>query len=120
MTTGRIEKQGGGAPQSEGKEEMMKPKLKKIQVELPVERVMEEEEECKTPTFAENKIPTMLKCPPAPRKKRSVPGPLSKRPHYHFSFFEDIMPGEVEFFLELTIIMNQLARANKRRRPTCN
>lgn len=34
--------------------------------------IMEEFEECKTPTCPRNKIPLLQNCPPAPRKKRKV------------------------------------------------
>ncbi|XP_021278922.1 cyclin-dependent protein kinase inhibitor SMR2 [Herrania umbratica] len=54
------------------------------------------EEECKTPTSSDHKIPTIQSCPPTPKKKV---GPNSrKRKLSELQFFETTRSEEVESF----------------------
>lgn len=120
MSTGSNEKQG--TPQSEGlfispkqeEKDYLKPKPM-----IQTIKVMEEIEECKTPTrLSGNQIMTMLECPPAPRKKKQPTSPSSSHTmkksssiddHEPLNFFEDTNP-EVELFFQS---MNDFTRDNK-------
>lgn len=108
MNTGSSERQG--SPQT-GEKDYLKPKLM-----IQPQRVMEEEEieECKTPQSG-NQIPTILECPPAPRKKRPT-SPNTRKlsaidDHGQLNFFEEIKPEEVEFFFQS---MYEFNRTHKR------
>lgn len=54
-------------------------------------------EECRTPTSEENKIPKILVCPPAPRKPR-IRVPSCKRKLSELQFFEIANGEEVDAF----------------------
>ena len=56
-----------------------------------------EEEECKTPTSSDHKIPTIQSCPPTPKKKLRVN--FHKRKLSELQFFETTRSEEVESFL---------------------
>ncbi|XP_022756639.1 cyclin-dependent protein kinase inhibitor SMR2-like [Durio zibethinus] len=58
--------------------------------------VEEEEEECKTPTSSDHKIPTIQSCPPTPKKK--VRANFHKRKLSELQFFETTRSEEVESF----------------------
>ncbi|RDX64623.1 hypothetical protein CR513_56803, partial [Mucuna pruriens] len=121
MATRSSEKQG--TPQSEGlissprrgEKDYLKPKLM-----IQPKNVMEEIEECKTPTWSSgNQITTMLECPPAPRKKRRPTSPISshrmrKSPatddHDQLNFFEETKPEDVDLFFQS---IYEFDRANK-------
>ncbi|KAL3520797.1 hypothetical protein ACH5RR_018946 [Cinchona calisaya] len=64
----------------------------------------EEEEGCRTPKFAENMIPKILSCPPAPKKPRRVASSSCKRKLSEF--FESVVGREeVEsFFLQFEVV----------------
>ncbi|KAG4961213.1 hypothetical protein AAZX31_13G302800 [Glycine max] len=117
MNTGSSERQG--SPQTEGmvtspkqgENDYLKPKLM-----TQPQRVMEEEEieECKTPQSG-NQIPTILECPPAPRKKRPT-SPNTRKlsaidDHGQLNFFEEIKSEEVELFFQS---MHEFNRTHKR------
>ncbi|KAK7272192.1 hypothetical protein RJT34_28639 [Clitoria ternatea] len=112
MDTGSSEKKQGiphtEAVKSEGKhgEEDVMPKLM-----IKAKEVMEDEEteECKTPTWSGNQIPTMLQCPPAP-KKSPLPPLLH---HREFTFFEHISPGEVEEFFQSLYEFRRINQAKR-------
>ncbi|CAK7325351.1 unnamed protein product [Dovyalis caffra] len=55
------------------------------------------EDECCTPTSAQNKIPALLICPPAPKKPRRSQGSC-KRKQSNLHFFEVMNREEVEMF----------------------
>ncbi|XWS52953.1 hypothetical protein CRYUN_Cryun11dG0116000 [Craigia yunnanensis] len=55
-----------------------------------------EEEECKTPTSSDHKIPTIQSCPPTPKKKVRVN--FLKRKLSESQFFETTRSEEVESF----------------------
>ncbi|KAF5744794.1 hypothetical protein HS088_TW07G00374 [Tripterygium wilfordii] len=64
---------------------------------LLVDQVPEDqEEECKTPTSSDHKIPTSQSCPPTPRKKPHVF--LHKRKISELSFFEATRRDQIEVF----------------------
>nr|DAD48758.1 TPA_asm: hypothetical protein HUJ06_018695 [Nelumbo nucifera] len=64
-----------------------------------------QEDECRTPTSEEHKIPIIQTCPPAPRKPRKVV--LCKRKLSELRFFEIVSHDEVEsFFLAPVISRN--------------
>ncbi|KAH7856203.1 hypothetical protein Vadar_033900 [Vaccinium darrowii] len=52
---------------------------------------------CHTPTSAEHKIPAVLSCPPAPKKRRRAPS-YCKRKLRELVFFETVAREEVELF----------------------
>lgn len=58
----------------------------------------EEEEECKTPTSSDHKIPTIRSCPPTPRKKVRAGNNSHKRKLSELQFFETTRSEEVESF----------------------
>lgn len=111
-TTWSAEKQGASQGEREGD--------MKLKLIIPPEKEMEDVEECKTPTWLGNKIPSTLKCPPAPRKKRLPAAAPNSSSHMmrrssasEMSFFEEVMPEEIEMFFQS---MNESARVNKRRK----
>ncbi|KAF8396493.1 hypothetical protein HHK36_018116 [Tetracentron sinense] len=55
-----------------------------------------DDNECRTPTSDEHKIPLLRNCPPAPRKPKMVV--LSKRKFSELQFFEFMIREEVESF----------------------
>ncbi|CAJ1955839.1 unnamed protein product [Sphenostylis stenocarpa] len=100
----------------EGEKDYLKEKLI-----IQPQRMVEEVEECKTPTWSSrNQITTMLECPPAPRKKRQQTSPISSHMMMraltidddddHLSFFQEVEPGEMELFFQS---INDFTRANK-------
>ncbi|KAJ7970512.1 cyclin-dependent protein kinase inhibitor SMR1-like [Quillaja saponaria] len=52
---------------------------------------------CTTPTSKENRIPAILSCPPAPRKRRRVV-PSKRRLLEEFQFYEVVNREEVDGF----------------------
>ncbi|KAK7402098.1 hypothetical protein VNO78_14093 [Psophocarpus tetragonolobus] len=100
----------------EGENDYLKPELM-----IQPETVGEEIEECKTPTWISgNQITSMLKCPPAPRKKRQPSSAISSHKlrkssgiddHDQLSFFEEIKPEEIDLFFQS---MYQYNKAHKR------
>ncbi|KAJ6765476.1 CYCLIN-DEPENDENT PROTEIN KINASE INHIBITOR SMR2-LIKE [Salix purpurea] len=54
----------------------------------------DDQEQCRTPTSSEHKIPTIQSCPPTPRKKVQVFAQKRKLPE----FFETTNKDEVESF----------------------
>lgn len=62
-----------------------------------VEAPEPQDNECRTPTSEEYRIPKILDCPPAPRKPRRAPSCKRKlSPELHF--FEIVNPEEVDAF----------------------
>ncbi|KAE9465360.1 hypothetical protein RHGRI_007440 [Rhododendron griersonianum] len=70
------------------------------------------DDECHTPTSAEHKIPTILSCPPAP-KKPSRSAVSCKRKLCELDFFEIVAREEVESFFAAV----NLSSVFKRRCP---
>ncbi|KAL4334930.1 hypothetical protein GQ457_07G035380 [Hibiscus cannabinus] len=56
-----------------------------------------EEEECKTPTSSDHKIPSIRSCPPTPKKKARAKFVLKRKPS-ELHFFETTRREEVESF----------------------
>jgi len=114
MSTGSSEREG--SPQSEGVITSPKEGEKDyLKSKLIIPPVVEETEECKTPTWASrNQITTILECPPAPRKKRqpssSISHMMSALTIDELSFYEEVEQGQVELFFQS---MNDFNRANK-------
>ncbi|GJW48694.1 cyclin-dependent protein kinase inhibitor SMR1-like protein [Tanacetum coccineum] len=82
------------------------------------ENIQEHEKECQTPTSLEHKIPVILTCPPAPKRKRvSEYSPTCKRRILSgFEFYEYIGKDEIEaFFKETYEFIGQKSSENKRR-----
>ncbi|OWM87624.1 cyclin-dependent protein kinase inhibitor SMR1-like [Punica granatum] len=72
----------------------------------------EDEEECRTPTSEENRIPALLSCPPAPKKPRLA---LScKRKLSELDFFEIVNRAEVEEFFSATPVEPKRRRLPER------
>ncbi|KAM1229917.1 hypothetical protein ACFX13_040888 [Malus domestica] len=63
--------------------------------------------ECRTPTSKENKIPTILTCPPAPRKPARRVGSSCKR---KLQFFETTNRKEVEDMFRSSFMINSRAK----------
>ncbi|QCE09394.1 hypothetical protein DEO72_LG10g613 [Vigna unguiculata] len=119
MSTESSEREG--SPQSEGvitspkegeKEDYLKQKLI-------IQPIVEEIEECKTPTWSSrNKVATILECPPAPRKIRPSNSSISSQmmraltidDHNQLNFCEEVEPMEVELFFQS---INDFNRINK-------
>lgn len=57
------------------------------------------EDDCRTPTSEENRIPAILTCPPAPKKPR--PALSCKRKLSELDFFEALNHTEIEEFFRL-------------------
>ncbi|KAI3816176.1 hypothetical protein L1987_15867 [Smallanthus sonchifolius] len=57
----------------------------------------EQVEECVTPTSTEHRIPTILICPPAPKKQRRA-SPSCKRRLHEFQFYEIVAGDEIDSF----------------------
>jgi len=118
MSTGSSEREG--SPQSEGV--MISPKEGEkdyLKAKMIIQPVVEEIEECKTPTWSSrNQTTTILECPPAPRKQRQSNSPLSSHMmralridgDEQLNFFEEVEPREVELFFQS---MNDFNRVNK-------
>lgn len=103
-------KQGAGNDQeTNNPKEMNIPKVMNIQVQPPKVVV---EEGCKTPTWSGNQIPTPLKCPPAPKKKRTPPRRSSA---IGLNFFN---PSREEIELFFKTVHEFAARAQKMRRSS--
>ncbi|KAF9595044.1 hypothetical protein IFM89_036372 [Coptis chinensis] len=73
-----------------------------------------DDDECRTPTSSEYKIPMILSCPPAPRKRRKVV--LCKRKLSEIQFFEVVGRDEVESFFKSSFEFSH----NIRKRPCPN
>ncbi|KAG6760656.1 hypothetical protein POTOM_033831 [Populus tomentosa] len=75
---------------------------------------VDDQEECKTPTSGDHKIPAVQSCPPTPRKKMQVFEQKRKLPE----FFETTNNDEVESFFrssfEISTRVNE-SRPMKRR-----
>ncbi|XP_022730285.1 cyclin-dependent protein kinase inhibitor SMR2-like [Durio zibethinus] len=72
------------------------------------------EEECKTPTSSDHKIPTIQSCPPTPKKKVRVNS--HKRKLSELQFFETTRSEEVEsFFRSNSEPFTVESRSSKRR-----
>ncbi|KAJ7012229.1 hypothetical protein NC653_002330 [Populus alba x Populus x berolinensis] len=75
---------------------------------------VDDQEDCRTPTSSDHKIPTIQSCPPTPRKKVQVFAHKRKTPE----FFETTNKDEVESFFrssfEIPSRVNQ-SRPMKRR-----
>ncbi|XVF82992.1 hypothetical protein PTKIN_Ptkin16aG0097000 [Pterospermum kingtungense] len=69
--------------------------------------------ECSTPTSEENKIPTVLSCPPAPRKPRRRPVSC-KRKLSELEFFKIVNRDEVDAFFKAACCDDSMS---KRRCP---
>ena len=71
-----------------------------------------EDEECKTPTLPGSRIPAILSCPPAPRKRRAVLRPVAcKR---KLEFFEVIHFEEIEeFFNRVELVRRTGAKRSR-------
>lgn len=63
--------------------------------------VNQQDQECKTPTSCDHKIPPIQSCPPTPRKKVQVFHPKRKLPK--MEFFESTHSDEVESFFESSL-----------------
>ncbi|KAK9282623.1 hypothetical protein L1049_010842 [Liquidambar formosana] len=63
---------------------------------IQLENGVSDDDECQTPTSIEHKIPTILSCPPAPRKPRHAA--KCKRKLSEMEFFEIVHREEVESF----------------------
>ncbi|KAG2723394.1 hypothetical protein I3760_02G169100 [Carya illinoinensis] len=57
----------------------------------------DDDDECRTPTSKEYKVPEILVCPPAPRKPRSAPT-CKRKPSVDLQFFEIVNREEVDAF----------------------
>ncbi|KAJ9178030.1 hypothetical protein P3X46_009950 [Hevea brasiliensis] len=75
------------------------------------ELVPSDQEECKTPTSSNHKIPTIRSCPPTPKKKVQKLF-LNKRKLPEMDFFEAANRDEVESFFRSSF---ELARVEYRR-----
>lgn len=100
------------SPKEGEKEDYLKQKLI-------IQPVVEEIEECRTPTWSSrNQVTSILECPPAPRKKRQSNSSISSHmmkaltidDHDQMSFYEEVEPREVELFFQS---INDFDRANK-------
>lgn len=119
MATGSMEKQGV-TPEAEGLTGPKQGDVKNLKLIIQPENMMEvdEAEECKTPTGSRNQIPAILKCPPAPKKKRVPDEPpqvmgRSSSAAYELSFFESIGAQELELFFK-SMYEFSITRANKK------
>ncbi|EXC11979.1 hypothetical protein L484_001720 [Morus notabilis] len=54
--------------------------------------------ECRTPTSAEHRIPAILSCPPAPRKPATARAPSCKRKLSELDFFDVVNREEIDRF----------------------
>ncbi|KDP43943.1 hypothetical protein JCGZ_05410 [Jatropha curcas] len=89
------------------------------------ETVSNEQEECKTPTSSDHKIPVSRSCPPTPRKKRPEPQLMflhNKRKLHENDFFEDTHRDEIDSFFRSSFelagieFIDESCRSTKKRR----
>ncbi|KAG6573862.1 hypothetical protein SDJN03_27749, partial [Cucurbita argyrosperma subsp. sororia] len=74
-----------------------------------------EEEElcCRTPTSAENKIPALLQCPPAPRKRKRPPS--CRRRLMELEFVQIVNREEIEPYLNSSFEHEDRVRKSAKR-----
>lgn len=73
-----------------------------------------EDQECRTPTSQEHKIPPVLCCPPAPRKPKRRPISCKRKLFSEQDFFEIVNRDEVDAFFQSSF---DLVSISKRRCP---
>lgn len=67
----------------------------------------------KTPTFLDQKIPVTLKCPPAPRKPKSLPSTKKRKAHRRQRLFLDLS-SEIESLFPPTLVADFGGKAKKK------
>ncbi|KAJ0103608.1 hypothetical protein Patl1_05989 [Pistacia atlantica] len=78
------------------------------------DNVFNRDEECRTPTSEQHKIPSMLCCPPAPRKPKTR-NLSCKRKLVELEFFEIKNREEVETFLKSSFEVQDIRSSSMKR-----
>lgn len=77
------------------------------------DRIDDEELCCRTPTSAENKIPAVVQCPPAPRKRKRPPS--CRRRLMELEFVEIVNREEIEPYLRSSFDHEDRVRKSAKR-----